>query len=181
MVESCAQISLVISAIKNHLRLIRWRFIGPFKTTKCLETFVNDPIRSAGLIVEIVDIPFRRHYTAFRMTNTAPSVLIKGYVWKTVRSVLKRHAPLMKACPLRGLPKMPLCHEKYSFNPIKRSSLIVWYVIIRIQQRRITIIIEMDHVPIVQIISSVRTIVPLVFKSHLPRILKFSAGVQPIP
>jgi len=76
MEESYVRDPLVIRAIKSHLLLIRWPSIGLFKMTRCLETSVNDLIRSASLIAEIVVTRSKQPYLVYKKTNIVPSVPI---------------------------------------------------------------------------------------------------------
>ena len=182
IVASYAKILLATSVTRNLLHPIRWPFTGPSKMKRCLVRYLNDPIRNAGLIVEIVDMPFNPRYLASKKRNIVHSVRINSCVRRNVRYAWISHVPPMNAWKHHGLLIILLRHETSFSNPIKRSSLIASCVIINIRQRPIIIIIRMDHVRIVQTIFFVRErIVPLAFKNHLPRIPKSYAGIQPIP
>lgn len=80
VVTNYVQILLAICVMKNLLPLTRWPCIGLFRMIRCLVIYANDRIRSVGLIVEIVGIPFNPLFTVFRMKSIVPSVPINACV-----------------------------------------------------------------------------------------------------
>ena len=183
VVVSCVKALLVRRAMKNHLPLTPWRFIGLFKIRRRLARSVNDPIRNVGSIAEIVDTPLSPPCLVFKTINIVPSVPISACVRKrTARCVWKNHAHPMNVWHHHGLLRMLFERETSSYNPIKSLSLTVSYAIISIRRRPIIIIIRKDRAPIVPIRAfAIMKSVSFVFRNHLPRTPRCSAGAQRIP
>lgn len=177
------KVLLVRRAMKNHLPLTQWRFIGLFKMRRRLARSANDPTRSVGSTAETVDTALRRPSTASKKTNIVPSVPISAYVQKrTARYVWKNRVPPTNVWRRHGLLRMLFERETFSYNPIKRSSLTASYAIISIRRHPMDTVHEQDRVCIARINVCVRTkSVHYVFRNPLPRIPRCCVGVRPTP